>query len=111
MEAAMASRLGRALLLLACVAGIYGAYLTQGIVSEHLQMKHYGSDKQRFKHLEALNGAQVCWLGGNGRCPIDDDPRQSDDLQWINNINIDDVCRDNCQAQQQALHCFCMHRL
>eukprot|EP00878_Enallax_costatus_P006461 GHUV01006773.1.p1 GENE.GHUV01006773.1~~GHUV01006773.1.p1 ORF type:complete len:336 (+),score=74.81 GHUV01006773.1:909-1916(+) len=64
MEAGMSSRLGRALLLLACVLGIYGAYLTQGIVSEHLQMKQYGADKQRFKNLEALNGAQalVCFI-------------------------------------------------
>lgn len=52
------------LMLLFCVAGIYSAYLTQGIVSEHLQMKQYGSDRQRFKNLEALNGVQslVCFL-------------------------------------------------
>lgn len=58
------SRLRSSLLLLFCVGGIYSAYLTQGIVSEHLQMKQYGSDKQRFKNLEALNGAQslVCFL-------------------------------------------------
>ncbi|MEW5312545.1 MAG: hypothetical protein WDW38_004172 [Sanguina aurantia] len=51
-------------LLVLCVAGIYGAYLTQGIVSEHLAVKKYGPEQQRFKHLEALNGAQslTCWL-------------------------------------------------
>ncbi|KAF8068425.1 UTR3 [Scenedesmus sp. PABB004] len=56
--------LGRGLLLLACVAGIYAAYLTQGLVSEHLQMKAYAPDGARFQHLEALNGAQsaVCFL-------------------------------------------------
>eukprot|EP00775_Hariotina_reticulata_P009730 gene9730-9888_t len=58
------SRLGTAAALLFCVGGIYGAYLTQGVVSEHLQMKQYGPEKERFKNLEALNGAQslVCFL-------------------------------------------------
>lgn len=58
------ARVRSGLLLLFCVAGIYSAYLTQGIVSEHLQMKQYGSDQQRFKNLEALNGAQslICFL-------------------------------------------------
>lgn len=45
-------------LLLVCVAGIYSAYLTQGIVSEHFAMKKYGAEKERFTYLEALNGAQ-----------------------------------------------------
>lgn len=59
-----AARLQSSLLLLFCVGGIYSAYLTQGIVSEHLQMKQYGSDRARFKNLEALNGVQslVCFL-------------------------------------------------
>lgn len=52
------------LLLLFCTAGIYAAYLTQGVVSEHLQMKRYGSESERFTHLESLNGAQslVCFI-------------------------------------------------
>jgi UDP-galactose transporter B1 len=51
-------------LLLFCTAGIYGAYLTQGLVSEHLQMKRYGASQERFGNLEALNGAQslMCFL-------------------------------------------------
>lgn len=51
-------------LLVFCVAGIYGSYLTQGVVSEHLAMRRYGPEQERFKHLEALNGAQslVCFL-------------------------------------------------
>lgn len=62
--AASSARLQSSLLLLFCVGGIYSAYLTQGIVSEHLQMKRYGSDQARFKNLEALNGVQslVCFL-------------------------------------------------
>jgi UDP-galactose transporter B1 len=53
-----------AALLLFCTAGIYGAYLTQGIVSEHLQMKRFGASQERFGNLEALNGAQslVCFI-------------------------------------------------
>jgi UDP-galactose transporter B1 len=42
-----------------CVSGIYAAYLTQGLVSEHLQMKRYGERGERFANLEALNGAQA----------------------------------------------------
>ncbi|GFH24399.1 uncharacterized protein HaLaN_22188 [Haematococcus lacustris] len=51
-------------LLLFCVAGIYSAYLTQGIVSEHLATKRYGASQERFSHLESLNGAQAlaCFL-------------------------------------------------
>lgn len=57
-------QLRRAGLLLFCVAGIYASYLTQGIVSEHLQMKHYGPQRQRFRNLESLMGAQslVCFV-------------------------------------------------
>eukprot|EP00879_Flechtneria_rotunda_P006396 GHRR01006720.1.p1 GENE.GHRR01006720.1~~GHRR01006720.1.p1 ORF type:complete len:369 (+),score=67.39 GHRR01006720.1:115-1107(+) len=60
----MPSQLQSGLLLLVCVAGIYAAYLTQGIVSEHLQLAQYGASKQRFQNLETLNGAQslVCFL-------------------------------------------------
>jgi solute carrier family 35 (UDP-galactose transporter), member B1 len=42
----------------ACVAGIYMAYLTQGRVSEELANHRYGSDKQRFPHLECTIGFQ-----------------------------------------------------
>lgn len=53
-----------AALLLFCTGGIYGAYLTQGLVSEHLQMKRFGASQERFANLEALNGAQslVCFI-------------------------------------------------
>jgi UDP-galactose transporter B1 len=62
-QTASSNRLTNVMLLLFCVSGIYAAYLTQGIVSEHLQMKQYAGG-QRFKNLEALNGAQsvACFL-------------------------------------------------
>lgn len=50
--------LQRVFLLLFCVAGIYSAYLTQGIVSEHLATKKYGPQQERFRLLETLNAAQ-----------------------------------------------------
>jgi|LauGreDrversion4_1035100.scaffolds.fasta_scaffold127656_1 UDP-galactose transporter B1 len=50
--------LGNIGLLLFCVIGIYSAYLTQGIKSEDLQLKKYGATGERFRNLEALNGAQ-----------------------------------------------------
>ena len=55
---------GRLLLLGWCVVGIYASYLTQGIVNEELALKKYGEQQERFKNLEALNGAQAltCWL-------------------------------------------------
>ena len=58
------STLQSSMLLLFCVSGIYTAYLTQGVVSEHLQMKKYGEEQERFSNLEALNGAQSlsCFL-------------------------------------------------
>ena len=61
----MASTLWTAALLAVCVGGIYGAYLTQGIVCERFSMKRYGpSPGERFQHLESLNGAQslACFL-------------------------------------------------
>lgn len=60
----MEARAPRSLLLLFCTAGIYGAYLTQGLVSEHLQIKRFGEQQERFAHMEALNGAQalMCFL-------------------------------------------------
>jgi UDP-galactose transporter B1 len=53
-----------ALALVACAAGIYAAYITQGLVSERLQMARFGPERERFGNLEALNGAQaaVCFL-------------------------------------------------
>jgi hypothetical protein len=50
--------------LLFCVAGIYGAYLTQGVVQETLSTKKFGPDGLRFPHLSALNAVQswACFL-------------------------------------------------
>ncbi|GIL63718.1 hypothetical protein Vafri_17744 [Volvox africanus] len=61
------SKLGSVALLLFCVAGIYASYLTQGVVNEHLAIKRYGDQQERFRNLEALNGAQAVtcfiWAG------------------------------------------------
>jgi UDP-galactose transporter B1 len=56
-----AQRLG---LLLCCIAGIYCSYLTQGLVSEHLSTKRYGTQQERFPGLIGVNGLQslVCCL-------------------------------------------------
>lgn len=53
-----------ALQLLACVSGIYLAYLTQGIVQETLSTKRFGPDQARFPHLSTLNAFQswACFL-------------------------------------------------
>eukprot|EP00887_Chlorella_sp_A99_P002743 scaffold6.g2743.t1 len=58
------SRLRAVLQLALCVAGIYGAYLTQGVVQEALSTKKFGTEGERFRHLSALNGVQswVCCL-------------------------------------------------
>jgi UDP-galactose transporter B1 len=53
---APAAALARAATLLACVAGIYGAYLTQGVLQERLSTRRYGG--ARFPHLAALNAFQ-----------------------------------------------------
>jgi UDP-galactose transporter B1 len=53
------SRLATAVLLAVSVGGIYASYLTQGVVNEHLQLKRYGATGERFRDLEALNGAQA----------------------------------------------------
>lgn len=58
------ARLAAALSLAACAAGIYASYITQGLVSEHLQLRRYGrAPGERFTHFEVLNGAQaaVCF--------------------------------------------------
>lgn len=55
------SRHWQSLLLLACVSGIYGAYLTQGVVQETLSTKRFGPQGERFTHLSSLNAVQ-CWV-------------------------------------------------
>lgn len=58
------TRVAAALTLAACAAGIYASYITQGLVSEHLQLRRYGARGERFAHFEVLNGAQaaVCFV-------------------------------------------------
>ncbi len=55
------SRLRSILQLLACVAGIYSSYLTQGVVQEALSTKQFGPEGSRFAHLSSLNAVQ-CWV-------------------------------------------------
>ncbi|GAB2234252.1 hypothetical protein Droror1_Dr00003497 [Drosera rotundifolia] len=54
--------LRRVLLLSFCVAGIWTAYISQGLLQENLSTKRFGPDKKRFEHLPFLNLAQnvVC---------------------------------------------------
>ncbi|RWR79744.1 UDP-galactose/UDP-glucose transporter 3 [Cinnamomum micranthum f. kanehirae] len=52
------SGIGRVLVLAFCVAGIWSAYITQGILQETLSTKRFGPDKKRFEHLSFLNLAQ-----------------------------------------------------
>eukprot|EP00268_Persea_americana_P039903 TRINITY_DN39558_c0_g2_i1.p1 TRINITY_DN39558_c0_g2~~TRINITY_DN39558_c0_g2_i1.p1 ORF type:complete len:330 (-),score=34.59 TRINITY_DN39558_c0_g2_i1:537-1526(-) len=56
--------IGRVLVLAFCVAGIWSAYITQGILQETLSTKRFGPDKKRFEHLSFLNLAQnvVCFV-------------------------------------------------
>ncbi|XP_073294155.1 UDP-galactose/UDP-glucose transporter 3-like [Primulina huaijiensis] len=76
------SGLRRILLLAFCVAGIWAAYIYQGVLQETVSTKRFGSDKKRFEHLAFLNLAQnvVCLIwsflmikiwsdGGNGGAP------------------------------------------
>ena len=53
-----------ALELLACVAGIYSAYLTQGVVQEALSTKVFGPQGERFSLLYTLSAVQswACFL-------------------------------------------------
>lgn len=53
-----------ALQLAVCVGGIYGAYLTQGVVQETLSTKKFGPEQERFSHLSTLNAVQswACFL-------------------------------------------------
>ncbi|GAB4820773.1 hypothetical protein N2152v2_007819 [Parachlorella kessleri] len=50
--------------LATCVAGIYGAYLTQGVIQETLSTKKFGPAGERFTHLSSLNAVQswACFL-------------------------------------------------
>ncbi|KAE8716087.1 UDP-galactose/UDP-glucose transporter 3 [Hibiscus syriacus] len=54
--------LRRALVLAFCVAGIWSAYIYQGVLQETLSTKRFGPDGERFEHLAFLNLAQnvVC---------------------------------------------------
>ena len=59
--AAKPARWATALMLAGCVAGIYMAYLTQGVVQEKLSTKTFGPERARFVHLASLNAVQ-CWV-------------------------------------------------
>ncbi|XP_010242408.1 PREDICTED: UDP-galactose/UDP-glucose transporter 3 [Nelumbo nucifera] len=53
---------GRVLVLVLCIAGIWSAYITQGVLQETVSTKRFGPDGKRFEHLSFLNLAQnvVC---------------------------------------------------
>ncbi|EXB63844.1 UDP-galactose/UDP-glucose transporter 3 [Morus notabilis] len=75
---AHASGLRRVFVLAFCVAGIWSAYIYQGVLQETLSTKRFGPDGKRFEHLSFLNLAQnvVCliwsyimiklWSSGSG---------------------------------------------
>uniref|UniRef100_A0A2P2L0A9 UDP-galactose/UDP-glucose transporter 3 isoform X2 n=1 Tax=Rhizophora mucronata TaxID=61149 RepID=A0A2P2L0A9_RHIMU len=54
--------LWRVLVLAFCVAGIWSAYIYQGVLQETLSTKRFGPEGKRFEHLAFLNLAQnvVC---------------------------------------------------
>ncbi|KAI5584677.1 hypothetical protein BDE02_06G097500 [Populus trichocarpa] len=56
--------LRRVLVLAFCVAGIWSAYIYQGLLQETLSTKRFGSDGKRFEQLAFLNLAQnvVCLI-------------------------------------------------
>ncbi|XP_042515144.1 UDP-galactose/UDP-glucose transporter 3 [Macadamia integrifolia] len=58
------SGVGRIIVLIFCVAGIWSAYITQGVLQETLSTKRFGPDGKRFEHLSFLNLAQsvVCLI-------------------------------------------------
>lgn len=60
------SLLFQVLKLLACIGGIYGAYITQGLFQEVLSTKKF--DGERFPHLATLNSFQswACFLWAFG---------------------------------------------
>ncbi|XP_077250000.1 UDP-galactose/UDP-glucose transporter 3 [Tasmannia lanceolata] len=56
--------IGRVLVFALCVAGIWSAYITQGVLQETLSTKRFGPDGKQFEHLSFLNLAQnvVCLI-------------------------------------------------
>ncbi|KAL6186874.1 hypothetical protein ACLB2K_042993 [Fragaria x ananassa] len=58
------SGLRRVTVLAFCVAGIWAAYIYQGVLQETLSTKRFGPDGTRFEHLSFLNLAQnvVCLI-------------------------------------------------
>uniref|UniRef100_A0A251RNJ9 Putative UDP-galactose transporter 3 n=2 Tax=Helianthus annuus TaxID=4232 RepID=A0A251RNJ9_HELAN len=54
----------RVLELAFCVAGIWSAYIYQGVLQETVSTKRFGPNKERFEHLAFLNFAQssVCLI-------------------------------------------------
>ncbi|PIA62601.1 hypothetical protein AQUCO_00200542v1 [Aquilegia coerulea] len=56
--------ISRILLLVFCIAGIWSAYITQGVVQETISTKRFGPEGKRFEHLSFLNLAQnvVCLI-------------------------------------------------
>ncbi|CAN1321633.1 UDP-galactose/UDP-glucose transporter 3 [Linum perenne] len=54
----------RVFLLAFCIAGIWSAYIYQGVLQETLSTKRFGPDGERFEHLAFLNLAQsvVCLI-------------------------------------------------
>lgn len=54
--------LRRVLVLAFCVAGIWSAYIYQGVLQETVSTKRFGPNNERFEHLAFLNLAQnvVC---------------------------------------------------
>lgn len=54
----------RIFVLAFCVAGIWSAYIYQGVLQETLSTKRFGPEKSRFEHLAFLNLAQnvVCFI-------------------------------------------------
>lgn len=59
---ALGAGLPRVLVLAFCVAGIWAAYIYQGVLQETLSTKRFGPHNERFEHLAFLNLAQnvVC---------------------------------------------------
>ena len=58
------STLQAAIKLVFAVAGIYGAYITQGFFQETLSTRRFGPDQARFPHLATMNAFQswACFL-------------------------------------------------
>ncbi|KAJ7516000.1 hypothetical protein O6H91_22G038500 [Diphasiastrum complanatum] len=60
----MEKKFGQVMVLSVCVAGIWAAYVTQGVAQETLSTKRFGPDGERFQHLAFLNLAQslMCFM-------------------------------------------------